>query len=190
VTVASDADADTGSESESPLRRVADVAAAERDAYAHGSARPLGSYGVLVGIYSAAVAGFTIAVRRRRTPLPDRMAWGDLALVSVATHRLSRLISKDSVTAVLRAPVTRFEEAAGDGEVNESPRGSGFRHAVGELATCPFCTAQWIATGFAFGIVLAPRATRLTAATLAAVTASDWLHFGYAALRKTENSDS
>jgi hypothetical protein len=176
--------------SESALRRVADVAASQRDAYAHGAPRPLGSYGVLIGIYSAAVAGFAATVRRRRMPLPDRMSWEDLALVSIATHRLSRLVTKDSVTAVLRAPVTRFDEAAGEGEVNESPRGSGFRHAVGELATCPFCTAQWIATGFAFGIVLAPRATRLTAATLAAVTFSDWLQFAYAALRQTEHPDA
>jgi hypothetical protein len=144
----------------------------------------------LIGLYSAAVAGFAAAVRRRRTPLPDRMSWGDLALVSVATHRLSRLVTRDSVTAVLRAPVTRFDEAAGEGEVNESPRGSGLQHAVGELATCPFCTAQWIATGFAFGIVLAPRATRLTAATLTAVTLSDWLQFAHAALRKTEHPDT
>lgn len=118
--------------------------------------------------------------------MPVRPAWSDLALISVATHRLSRLVTKDSVTAVVRAPFTRFEEPAGEGEVNEEVRGTGLRHGVGELLTCPFCIAQWIATGFAFGLVLAPRATRFVATTLTAVTASDWLQFAHSALQKTE----
>ena len=129
--------------------------------------------------------------RRRRSKrgtasIPDGIPWQDVALLAVATHRLSRLITKDSVTAVVPAPFTRFNEPAGDGEVNEEVRGTGLRHAVGELLTCPFCIAQWIATAFAFGLVLAPRATRFVAATLTAVTASDWLQFAHSALQKTE----
>lgn len=98
---------------------------------------------------------------------------------------MSCLITKDSVTAVVRAPFTRFKEPAGNGEVNKEVRGTRLRHAAGELLTCPFCIAQWIATGFAFGLVLAPRATRLIAGTLTAVTASDWLQFAHRALQKT-----
>jgi hypothetical protein len=52
--------------------------------------------------------------------------------------------------------------------------------------TCPFCIAQWIATAFAFGLVLMPRATRLAAAVLVAVTASDWLQFAHTALQRNE----
>jgi hypothetical protein len=163
-----------------------DAAAAERDAYARGAPRPLGSYGALIGIYAATVGALAVAVRRRRAALPDRVAWADVALLSVATHRLSRLVTKDSVTAVVRAPVAQFEEAAGEGEVNERPRGIGLRHALGELATCPFCIAQWIATAFAFGLVLAPRPTRLMATVLTIVTASDWLQFVNAGLRKVD----
>ena len=118
--------------------------------------------------------------------IPEGIPWQDLALLAVATHRLSRLITKDSVTAVVRAPFTQFNEPAGDGEVNEEVRGTGLRHAVGELLTCPFCIAEWIATAFAFGLVLAPRATRFVAATLTAATASDWLQYAHSALRKTE----
>src|SRR5436305_15344469 len=171
------------------VRRLADGAADEREAYAHGTPRPLGSYGIILGVYSASTAALALLVRRRRrtgTALPERVAWADLALLSIATHRLSRLITKDSVTAVVRAPFTRFDEPAGDGEVNEEVRGTGLRHAVGELLTCPFCSAQWIATGLAFGLVLAPRATRFAAAMLTAVTASDWLQFAHSALQKTE----
>jgi hypothetical protein len=141
-------------------------------------------------IYTAMTGGLALVVRRRRrrgaTTMPDHIGWQDLTLLSIATHRLSRLITKDSVTAVVRAPFTQFKEPAGDGEVNEEVRGTGLRHAIGELLTCPFCIAQWIATLFAFGLVLAPRATRFVAATLTAVTVSDWLQFAHSALQKTE----
>jgi hypothetical protein len=107
--------------------------------------------------------------------------------MAVATHKVSRLVTKDSVTAAVRAPFTEFKEPAGEGEVNEEVRGTGLRHAVGELLTCPFCFSQWAATGFAFGLVLAPRATRLVASTLAAVTVADVMQFGFAALRKLDH---
>jgi ABC-type dipeptide/oligopeptide/nickel transport system permease component len=40
--------------------------------------------------------------------------------------------------------------------------------------------AQWIATGFAFGLIFAPRATRLVASTMTAVAGSDFLQLAYA----------
>jgi hypothetical protein len=169
---------------------LAGAMAEEREKYAHGEPRPLGSYAVLVAVYSSVVSGLGLVVWRRHRRgtviLPEGIPWQDLALLAVASHRLSRLITKDSVTAVVRAPFTRFKEPAGDGEVNEDVRGTGLRHAVGELLTCPFCIAQWIATAFAFGLVLAPRTTRFVAATLTMVTASDWLQFAHSALQKAE----
>ena len=57
---------------------------------------------------------------------------------------------------------------------------SGLRHSIGELLTCPFCLDVWIATGFAIGLVFAPRATRLIAACLTAVAGSDFLQLAYA----------
>jgi hypothetical protein len=172
------------------VNKLARAAADEREEYAHGQPRPLGGYGVVIATYSTMTGALTLLVRSRRRrgnlTLPDRVAWQDVALASVATHRLSRLITKDSVTSVGRAPFTRFKEAAGEGEVNEEVRGTGLRHAVGELVTCPFCIAQWIATAFAFGLLLAPRVTRIVAATLTAVTVSDWLQFVHSALQKTE----
>jgi len=178
------------SKPDTAMHGLADALAEEREEYAHGAARPLGSYAALVAVYSGMTGGLALMVRHRNKRaglrLPDGVPWQDLTLAAVATHRLSRLITKDSVTAVVRAPFTRFKEPAGEGEVNEEVRGTGWRHAVGELLTCPFCIAQWIATGFAFGLVLAPRASRLVAGTLSAVTASDWLQFAHSALQKTE----
>lgn len=57
--------------------------------------------------------------------LPARVGFGDVALLGVATHKASRLLTKDAVTSPLRVPFARFEEETGMGEVNESIRGHG-----------------------------------------------------------------
>lgn len=158
---------------------VRNAAEAEAERYRAGEERPLGGYLVLMSIYSTVLAALSALVRRRGG-LPERVGAADLALLGVATHKLSRLITKDSVTAVVRAPFTTYSEPSGEGEVNEEVRGSGLRHAAGELLTCPFCAAVWVATVLAFGLVLVPRPTRLVASILSAVTSSDFLQLAYA----------
>jgi len=163
-----------------------DLANREIAAYAHGHDRPLREYAALITAYLGAV-GVGVAVGRRRgVRLPDRFGAGDIALIAVATHRLSRLISKDSITSVVRAPFTRYKEPAGAGEVNEEVRGSGFRHAAGELIGCPFCLDQWIATALVGGLIVAPRATWAVASVFATVAVADVLQFAYAALQESE----
>jgi hypothetical protein len=159
--------------------KAAEALRREEAAYANGEERPVGGYSLLMSVYAALTLLFGLVVRRKRA-LPDRIGAGDLALVAVATHKLSRLVTKDTVLAPVRAPFTEFKEAAGSGEVNEEVRGTGLRHAIGELVTCPFCIAVWVSTALAFGLVLAPRATRLVASVLTAVTASDFLQLAYA----------
>jgi hypothetical protein len=165
-------------------RTVRDRVAAEAETHAAGEDRPLGGYAALLTTYSAVVVVMIALVRRRQVPLPERPSFRDLVMVGIATHKVSRMIAKDSVLATVRAPFTRYREPAGAGEVNEEVRGTGTRHAVGELVTCPFCLAQWVATGFTFGMLLAPRATRQAAALFCAVAASDALQFGYAKLEQ------
>jgi Protein of unknown function (DUF1360) len=149
--------------------------------YAGAQRRPLGGYVVALAAYAGLVSVATLVGRVRGVRLPERVSVGDLFLVSCATHKASRLLTKSAVTSALRAPFVRYEEPAGPAEVNESvPEEHGVRHAVGELVTCPFCAGVWIATSLSAGLVFAPRATRLTAAMLTAVAASDWLHLGYA----------
>jgi hypothetical protein len=145
---------------------------------------PLKGYLTVMSIYGAAVAGAATIGRARGVRLPKRVAASDLALLAVATHKVSRTISKDSVTSPLRAPFTRFEGAAAPGELQEEVRGTGVQKAVGELITCPFCLDQWVATGFLAGLVTAPRATRWLAATFAVRAGADALQFVYAALQK------
>lgn len=128
-----------------------------------------------------------MALRKRAGGLrrPDVM---DLALYALATEHLSRLITKDSVTAVLRAPFTEFKEPAGEGEVNEEVVGDGTRHAVGELLTCPFCVAQWVATALVAGSIAAPDLTRAVVAISATARLSDYLQLLYAFCRENVES--
>jgi hypothetical protein len=101
--------------------------------------------------------------------------------MGLATHKLSRLITKDKVTSFLRAPFTEHQASAGRGEVDERPRGRGVRLAVGELLVCPYCLGQWLSAGFVAGSVFAPRATRMVAATFAIETVADFLQLAYRA---------
>ncbi len=164
-----------------PVRRWART---QRREYTTGEERPLagdlGAMGVYVGLVSAAAA----AVRASGRELPERIPFGDAALMTVATFRLARRIAKDPVTAPVRAPFVRVEGPSGHAEVAEEVREhGGVKHAVGELLTCPFCLAQWVGTGFVLGYVTAPRATRLAALTMTMVAGSDVLQFVYDAIQ-------
>ena len=143
--------------------------------YSGGEQRPLGSYAVLLATYGALVGAMVTVARARGAKVPARLPAADLALLTVGTYRASRLIAKDEVTSVARAPFTRFEGLAGEGEVNETPRGRGMRQVVGELITSPSSVAMWVASVGTFGMITFPRATRLACATLTAVTGSDLL---------------
>ncbi|HTX46634.1 MAG TPA: DUF1360 domain-containing protein [Solirubrobacteraceae bacterium] len=147
--------------------------------------RPLGGYLVLTGTFAGACGAFAAWVRGSGRELPERIGPGDVALVAVATHKLSRLVTKDRVTSSLRAPFTRFQDDAGPGEVEEVARGHGLRRAIGELVICPYCIGLWIAAAFVCGLVAAPRTTRLVAATLTALSGSDALQIAY---KKAEDS--
>lgn len=164
------------------VHQAADALRAEADAYRDGEDRPVESFVAIMGTYAGLVALGSVAVRRRG--LPAGFSWSDVALVSVATHKLSRLISKDPVTSPLRAPFTRFAGTTGPAELKEEVRGGTVRRPIGELLTCPFCVSQWVATGLVFGMVLAPRATRLTASVFTATAGSDFLQFARTAVQQ------
>ena len=140
--------------------------------------KPLASYGVLVALFNAAFLGVLLAATRTRR-LPDRLAFGDLVLFGTATFKLSRLLAKDKVTSVIRAPFTRYRGKGGPAEVEEEARGEGLRRAVGELVLCPYCLDQWIATGFLSGSLFAPRAARTVAGVFTAVAVADFLQIAY-----------
>lgn len=145
----------------------------------------LAGYRAVAAVYlgGAMVAGVGLA-RRGATRAPRSLAqeWGDVALVSLATFKASRLLTKQTVTSPLRAPFTEFTGPAGPGEVNVRPTGTGWRRSVGELLSCPFCLDVWLASGSTVALRLAPGPTRVALSTLASVGLADMLHFAYVAL--------
>jgi hypothetical protein len=149
--------------------------------YRHGHDRPLGSYSIVDIVYIALVTALGLAFRRRRVP---DVTVKDVVLLGIATHRLSRTLAKDPVMSPLRMPFTRYTGVTGAAELREEVVASGAGHAVGELMTCPFCLAQWVATGFAAGLVMAPRVTRLAMATMSGVALADFLQYGYSAAQQ------
>jgi hypothetical protein len=142
---------------------------------------PLGGYAVLLGAY-VLLFGSGLALARRK--LPRRYSAGDFGLLALATHKISRILVKDWVTSPLRAPFVRYEGSAGGGEVKESARGRGLRRAIGDLLTCPWCSAPWVGGALLLGFATRPRVTRAVATLFAAVTASDFLNHAYASARE------
>lgn len=147
--------------------------------------RPLAGYGVLLASFFGGAAGFATWLRSSKRSVPDHVELGDLLLIGVATHKAARLVTKDRVTAVIRAPVARYQGEGGPGEVEEAAEGTGLRRAVGELIVCPYCIGMWIAAGMTGSLIVAPRFTRWSATALAGLTLSDFLQIAY---KKAEQS--
>jgi hypothetical protein len=149
-----------------------------------GWEEPLPSYAALLGVFNLILALFILIARKFGRPIPERIEARDIALLGVATHKLSLLVAQDAITSPLRAPFTELQEKQSPKSVDEKPRGKGLRRSVGELLTCHFCVGQWVASFFTYGLVFAPAVTRLVASIFAIVALSDHLHQTYKALVK------
>jgi hypothetical protein len=142
---------------------------------------PFGSYALFAGVFNAAFAA-ALAAAERSGRLPERPEAGDVLLIGVASHKLSRMITKDKITSFMRAPFTEYQAPGGLGEVEErSRRSKGLRRAVGELLICPYCLGLWVSAGMHVGVVYAPRPTRTVASTFTALTIADFLQIIYKA---------
>ena len=142
---------------------------------------PLAAYATFAAVFHAAMAGAVATAKRSGRDLPEHVQAGDVALIGTASFKLSRLISKQKVTAFVRAPFTELEGRGGPAELEERPRGRGLRRAVGELLVCPYCLGLWASGAFHAGLLFAPRATRFSASVLTAMTISDFLQIAYRA---------
>lgn len=141
--------------------------------------KPLGGYMALVGLLTLALGSGLASTANSEEDSPE-LGWGDLLVLGIATHKLSRIATKDLVTSPFRAPFVKFKKSAGAGEVEEEARGEGLQEAVGDLITCPYCIAPWIASAMVFGYQRAPRATRLIGGIFSITAASDFLNRLYA----------
>ena len=143
----------------------------------------LAEFAGMLAFYVTAVVVLTgIAVERKA--FPRKFGLLDLALWSVATHKLSRLVAKDRITGILRAPFVSYIKSAGAGEVEEEPRGRGIQRGIGTLISCPYCMGPWCAAALGFGFLFAPRLARFFAGILTSVAISDFLHRAYVAAKE------
>ena len=147
-----------------------------------GDEERLSSYATLIGVFNLIFAVFLLIVKGTGRNVPERVDTKDIALLGMATHKLSMIGANDAVTSPLRAPFTEFQEKESPKNVEEQPRGRGLRKSVGELILCQFCLGMWVAAFFTYGLVLVPRVTRLFATILTILTVSDYLHQTYKAL--------
>lgn len=154
-----------------------------REEYSGDAERPIAGYSVAMVTYGLVVGGAAAAARAAGR-WPPQVSAGDLALLTVATHKLSRLIAKDPITSPLRMPFTRFEGVSAPSELHEEVRASGMKHSMGELISCPFCLSPWIASVLVTGYAWAPGTARSLAAAYTAVAGSDWLQYAYAATQQ------
>ncbi|HET9074423.1 MAG TPA: DUF1360 domain-containing protein [Solirubrobacteraceae bacterium] len=142
---------------------------------------PLGGYVVLLSIFASAAGTFAWRFAASGRDLPERVAPADFALLTVAAHKLARVISHDRVLRPVRAPFTELQADAGPGEVSERPRPGtrGLRHALGDLLVCPFCLGMWTTTALFAGLLRWPRATRWGASILASFFGTELLQVVY-----------
>ncbi|AVP66892.1 DUF1360 domain-containing protein [Rhodococcus hoagii] len=131
----------------------------------------------LYGLSVAATVGVATVTKR---PLPGRMRMRDLVVAAAAAQKLSRTVTKSSVTRPLRAPFAEPVDGGGPGEVADVPAGKGLRSSIGELLTCPFCMDVWAISGLTAGRVFAPAATGVVTDALAALAGADFLQLAYA----------
>lgn len=94
----------------------------------------------------------------------------ELVMLGLAALRMGRIIAFENVFTPLRKPLVNTVPHAYNGDTTEPRYATGWRHAIGELMSCPICAGSWSALGLMVAWVLVPDATRLLVTVLAAVT--------------------
>ena len=132
------------------------------------------AYAAIVAAFLGGLAAVSAAERSQR-----RFGALDVAVLSAATFKASRTLSREKVASFLRQPFVEGDAYLGE---EEHPAGTGLQRAIGELVTCTRCVGTWTAAGLASTQVVAPRFGRLLTWSLAASAANDFLQAGFAAL--------
>ena len=79
----------------------------------------LSSYGALAGVFNAIFALFLLLTRRTGKSLPERVDARDIALLGLATHKLSLVGADDAVRSPLHAPFSMLPENSSPKTVDE-----------------------------------------------------------------------
>lgn len=142
---------------------------------------PFLPYLTLMSLFGTLVGTALAVARRQGRELPESVTAGQVLLLGTASHKLSRILTKDKVTSPIRAPFTELQGKGGPAELKERSRGTGLRKAIGELLICPFCLGLWVVAAFSVGMLFAPRVTRFIASLFSALTISDFFQIAYKA---------
>jgi hypothetical protein len=141
----------------------------------NGEIEKQATYFTLTGLFSAIFVAFAAQYKRRhRKKLELRPL--DLGLLGMATYRLGHLAANDKVLEFVRKPFTQTVPDESGAGLTVQPKGKGFRHALGELISCPVCAGTWIAAGLVYGLHLIPGPTRVFMTIMGAVGASELLN--------------
>ena len=108
----------------------------------------------------------------------------DFVVLSAASFKAARTLTRDEVTSFLRTPFVRGEVHAGE---DEEPVRGGMQQAIGELITCTRCAGTWAAAGLATTRILFPRFGRLLTWSFGAAGANDFLQASFASLTSKAN---
>ncbi|HEU4754897.1 MAG TPA: DUF1360 domain-containing protein [Armatimonadota bacterium] len=95
---------------------------------------------------------------------PGTVSGMDLLLLSMATFRITEVITEEKIARFLRAPFCKkvlVTKPDGTQEEEEVPSGSGLRRVAGELILCPWCAGIWVGTLLTFAWVLFPSVARV-----------------------------
>lgn len=125
--------------------------------------QPRGAYAIIMVIFLSLFGAVAATLRRNPATLSQTPPARDMALLGIATFRMSRLIVADRVTSVFRKPVV--EEGVGEEQlegVTQKPKEEGgMVQAVGELVTCPWCVSVWAGAFNVYLLTMFPRVGRL-----------------------------
>jgi hypothetical protein len=89
------------------------------EGYEQGGDVPLASYAALTGVFNLIFALFLLLARISGRDIPERIKLEDIVLFGVATHKLSWIVTRDAITAPLRAPFTELEDVKSPTNVQE-----------------------------------------------------------------------
>ncbi len=141
---------------------------------------PLADYALFITTFLTVTSRALFSQKSTHANASQRFLLSDAILLGLATARLSRLVTREKIMRVVRAPFTEVEEGTSLDEVKERPRGDGFVRAMGELLTCPRCFGMWVSAGLNIAYRYTPSWTRTTSGILAVALINDFVHQRFA----------
>lgn len=145
---------------------------------------PYRSYAAIMATFAGGLAAAGVLGRALKRD-PQCQTALDFVVLSLASFKAARTLSRDQVTSFLREPFV--EGHAGAAEDEEPVQSGGIDQAIGELVTCTRCVGTWTAAGLAATQIIAPRFGRLLTWSLGAAAANDFLQAGFSALTSRAN---